>query len=529
LKIIKIKIMKPGKLSELPDLSICNPQHANFLATSHSPFIANDSKTKLATYSQEYRRADLRSKSITRIKSPIKPEANYNKEKVGAASKPNNPKLPSIQPRSRFSAIKPAKRKRLQNLYCISITQPSIPKPPEPPKICKKPSINVMNLLVPVNNAAEDNSTDLCENDPDSIEELESPLSPPDVSLLASAKFNSPALFSQPDESQDELINTEYSYMLQSSKLTSKSITHMTVKELESELQITSNVIRYHEVKVHLLTSDPIFQGIQGKLRKWRAGELLGQGSMGQVIKAFDVNTGNIIAVKRLFFNPNNPKQKDLIESLKQEANILKHFRNPNIVSYIGSEIIDENLYVYLEYVPGGSLAHLLGNIGPLPEKTIKVYMKQILKGVEYLHKNRVVHRDIKAANLLVDIDGTIKLSDFGCARRYESDMQSGLLNSVRGSLLWMAPEVIKQSGYGRRADIWSLGCTLIELFTGKPPWNNFDNSISAMLRIGLSSDLPEVPEAISPEARDFIYACLQRDAHLRPTASHLLHHPFVN
>jgi serine/threonine protein kinase len=155
--------------------------------------------------------------------------------------------------------------------------------------------------------------------------------------------------------------------------------------------------------------------------------------------------------------------------------------------------------------------------------------MKQILKGVEYLHKNRVVHRDIKAANLLVDIDGTIKLSDFGCARRYESDMQSGLLNSVRGSLLWMAPEVIKQSGYGRRADIWSLGCTLIELFTGKPPWNNFDNSISAMLRIGLSSDLPEVPEAISPEARDFIYACLQRDAHLRPTASHLLHHPFVN
>jgi len=197
----------------------------------------------------------------------------------------------------------------------------------------------------------------------------------------------------------------------------------------------------------------------------------------------------------------------------------------------MGSEIIDGNLFLYLEYIPGGSLGDLIRNFGPLSEKLIKIYIRQILKGLQYLHSKGIVHRDIKAANVLLDTCGTVKLSDFGCSGQISlssSHSENELLNSIKGSIPWMAPEVICQSKYGCKADIWSLGCLIIELKTGKSPWGKLDNFIQALFKIGRSQALPEFPVDISDNLKDFLCMCINRSQDLRPDVALLLNHPFL-
>ena len=197
----------------------------------------------------------------------------------------------------------------------------------------------------------------------------------------------------------------------------------------------------------------------------------------------------------------------------------------------MGSEIIDGNLFLYLEYVPGGSLGDLIRNFGPLSEKLIKIYIRQILKGLQYLHSKGIVHRDIKAANVLLDTCGTVKLSDFGCSGQISlssSHSENELLNSIKGSIPWMAPEVICQNKYGCKADIWSLGCLIIELKTGKSPWGKLDNFIQALFKIGRSQALPEFPVDISDNLKDFLCMCINRSQDLRPDVALLLNHPFL-
>lgn len=181
--------------------------------------------------------------------------------------------------------------------------------------------------------------------------------------------------------------------------------------------------------------------------------------------------------------------------------------------------------------MPGGSIKYLLDKYGPMCETLIKKYLKQVLNGLEYLHKNGIVHRDIKAANILVDLKGNIKLSDFGCASQLlQSSLgESELLNSLKGTLAWMAPEVVCQSKYGKKADVWSLGCTLIEMATGTTPWGKFKNYVQALQRIGLSKDIPDIPTDISDNLKDFISLCLKRIAADRPTIMQLKEHPFLN
>lgn len=255
----------------------------------------------------------------------------------------------------------------------------------------------------------------------------------------------------------------------------------------------------------------------------------MGQGTLGQVLRAFNTATGELFAVKRLLYNPDNSSQAEFVKQLEVEVNILSRLSHPNIVQYLGSEVVLDSHCTYLEYLSGGSLAHLISRFGPLPERVVKIYLRQVVKGLEYLHANGVVHRDLKCANILVDGEGEVKLADFGCAVKYEGSLQqSNLLTSLKGSILWMAPEVMRQSGYGRKADIWSLGCCGVEMLTGKPPWPSFDDVLQAIMRIGLSNDTPALPQDVSPEASDFLTACLQRDPKARPTSRALLEHPFL-
>ncbi|CAE7361829.1 NPK1 [Symbiodinium sp. KB8] len=223
---------------------------------------------------------------------------------------------------------------------------------------------------------------------------------------------------------------------------------------------------------------------------------------------------------------------KELAE-LQNEVDTLKAMNHPNIVRYIGTERSEDTLSIFLEYVRGGSIRGLLERFGRLDESIIRVYTRQLLLGLEYLHRNGIAHRDIKGANVLVDSDGTIKLADFGASKRLSSKTAS--LNKtgtgIKGTPLWMAPEVIRspQDARGwRKADVWSLGCTVYEMATGKPPFSEFDNPVTAMYHIACMETDPPIPESLSPIGQDFLRQCLQRDPQARANISTLLLHPFV-
>ncbi|KAJ4712055.1 Kinase superfamily protein [Melia azedarach] len=257
----------------------------------------------------------------------------------------------------------------------------------------------------------------------------------------------------------------------------------------------------------------------------WKKGQLLGRGTFGHVYLGFNSESGEMCAMKEVTLFSDDAKSKESAQQLGQEIALLSRLRHQNIVRYYGSETVDDKLCIYLEYVSGGSIYKILQDYGQLGESAIRSYTQQILCGLEYLHAKNTVHRDIKGANILVDPSGRVKLADFGMAKHITG--QSCPL-SFKGSPYWMAPEVIKNSnGCNLAVDIWSLGCTVLEMATTKPPWSQYEG-VAAMFKIGNSKELPAIPDHLSDEGKDFVRKCLQRNPLHRPTAAQLLEHPFV-
>ncbi|XVE58509.1 hypothetical protein DITRI_Ditri04bG0175200 [Diplodiscus trichospermus] len=258
---------------------------------------------------------------------------------------------------------------------------------------------------------------------------------------------------------------------------------------------------------------------------RWKKGKLLGRGTFGHVYVGFNSESGEMCAMKEVTLFSDDAKSKESSKQLMQEIALLSCLRHPNIVQYYGSEKVDDRLYIYLEYVSGGSIYKLLQEYGQLGELAIRSYTQQILSGLAYLHSKSTVHRDIKGANILVDPNGRVKLADFGMAKHIAG--QSCPL-SLKGSPYWLAPEVIRNSsGCNLAVDIWSLGCTVLEMATTKPPWSQYEG-VAAMFKIGNSKELPPIPDYLSDEGKDFVRQCLQRNPQHRPTAAQLLDHPFV-
>ncbi|KAF6170504.1 hypothetical protein GIB67_031912 [Kingdonia uniflora] len=279
-------------------------------------------------------------------------------------------------------------------------------------------------------------------------------------------------------------------------------------------------------------------ENLQSHLRmRWKKGRLLGRGTFGHVYAGFNSEGGHMCAIKEVKVISDDQTSKECLRQLNQEITLLGQLSHPNIVQYYGSELPkpkpftrndcqgEETLSVYLEYVSGGSIYKLLQEYGPFSEPVIQNYTRQILLGLAYLHGRNTVHRDIKGANILVDPNGEIKLADFGMAKHITSHCS---MLSFKGSPYWMAPEVIMNStGYSLAVDIWSLGCTILEMATSKPPWSQYEG-IAAIFKIGNSKDIPEIPETLSNDAKSFLMLCLQRDPFARPTAAQLLDHPFI-
>ncbi|KAB1202260.1 Mitogen-activated protein kinase kinase kinase NPK1 [Morella rubra] len=270
---------------------------------------------------------------------------------------------------------------------------------------------------------------------------------------------------------------------------------------------------------------------------RWRKGELIGCGAFGHVYMGMNLDSGELLAVKQVVFlvhvliaanSSSKEKAQAHIRELEEEVKLLKNLSHPNIVRYLGTVREEETLNILLEFVPGGSISSLLGKFGSFPEAVIRTYTKQLLIGLEYLHKNGIMHRDIKGANILVDNKGRIKLADFGASKQVVEMATISGAKSMKGTPYWMAPEVILQTGHSFSADIWSVGCTVIEMATGKPPWSQQYQEVAALFYIGTTKSHPPIPEHLSLEAKDFLLKCLQQEPNLRPAASELLQHPFV-
>ncbi|XP_017552980.1 mitogen-activated protein kinase kinase kinase 3 [Pygocentrus nattereri] len=260
----------------------------------------------------------------------------------------------------------------------------------------------------------------------------------------------------------------------------------------------------------------------------WRRGKLLGQGAFGRVYLCYDVDTGRELAAKQVQFDPASPETSKEVSTLECEIQLLKNLHHERIVQYYGClrDHNEKTLTIFMEYMPGGSVKDQLKAYGALTENVTRKYTRQILEGMSYLHSNMIVHRDIKGANILRDSAGNVKLGDFGASKRLQTIcMSSTGIRSVTGTPYWMSPEVISGDGYGRKADVWSLGCTVVEMLTEKPPWAEYE-AMAAIFKIATQPTNPVLPSHISEQTRDFIRRIFVEAKH-RPSAEELLRHPF--
>ncbi|KAJ7273745.1 hypothetical protein B0H12DRAFT_1090879 [Mycena haematopus] len=278
---------------------------------------------------------------------------------------------------------------------------------------------------------------------------------------------------------------------------------------------------------------DESSKGEQRTATKWIKGALIGAGSFGKVYLGMDASTGLLMAVKQVELPtgsaPNQERKKSMLSALEREIELLKDLQHDNIVQYLYSSLDDDYLNIFLEYVPGGSVTALLRNYGAFEEPLVKNFVRQILQGLIYLHERDIIHRDIKGANILVDNKGGIKISDFGISKKVEDGMGAGNRMhrpSLQGSVFWMAPEVVKQSGHTRKADIWSVGCLVVEMLTGEHPWATL-TQMQAIFKIG-SSAKPTIPSDISSDAQDFLLRTFELDQEARPSAAELLQHAWI-
>ncbi|KAH3670572.1 hypothetical protein OGAPHI_001087 [Ogataea philodendri] len=267
----------------------------------------------------------------------------------------------------------------------------------------------------------------------------------------------------------------------------------------------------------------------------WVKGELIGIGTFGKVYLALNVTTGEMIAVKQTVISKRFTSQretKEIMDTFRAEVDSLKDLDHVNIVQYLGFEKKDNIYSVFLEYVSGGSVGHLIRRYGRFDEDLIKFLTRQVLQGLSYIHSKGILHRDLKADNLLLEMDGICKISDFGISKKAKDIYANESAMSFQGTIFWMAPEIIDNTshkGYSAKVDIWSLGCVVLEMYAGKRPWSDFAIA-GAIFKLGAKS-APPIPEdtrkMMSETGSAFLDQCFQTDPDSRPTATELLQHKF--
>ncbi|XP_048136004.1 mitogen-activated protein kinase kinase kinase 18 isoform X2 [Rhodamnia argentea] len=269
-------------------------------------------------------------------------------------------------------------------------------------------------------------------------------------------------------------------------------------------------------------------------MASWVRGRCIGRGSFGTVCLGFHKRTGEVFAVKSVDTASCLPHQ---IESLENEIRILRSLPpSPHVVAYLRDDVTSSDgpakmtcRNLHMEYVPGGTAADLAarrgGKFSDVDEAVVRSQARCVVSALQQLHSRGIVHCDVKGTNILVGQDPrSAKLADFGSAIRIG---ESGDSIAPRGSPLWMAPEVIRGECQGPTSDVWSLGCAVVEMVTGRPPWEDH-GVVDTLSRIGYSSEIPEYPAQLSKQGRDFLDKCLRRDPEARWSCDRLLQHPFL-
>ncbi|KAL7701500.1 NPK1-related protein kinase-like [Lotmaria passim] len=291
------------------------------------------------------------------------------------------------------------------------------------------------------------------------------------------------------------------------------------------------------------LTPEMLQTSNAAELRRWRKGSLIGRGTYGSVYLGL-LPDGSFFAVKSVELGNRRAATDHLnaleLVSLSREINMMRRLRHRNLCTFKGVYYDAENtsINMFMEYIGGGSLSSLVKRFKPLPPSVVRSWTRQLLSGLLYLHTQHIIHRDIKGDNVLVDTSADpstlaqIKLVDFGAARRLTDAVSQS--STVIGTPYWMAPEVVGASGEGNgytyKADVWSVGCTVAEMLTGRPPWPSKASAPAAILMIASATGMPtEIPEAeATPGCLDFMRQCFTRDPAKRPTVQTLLHHPWI-
>ncbi|KIW67899.1 hypothetical protein PV04_07114 [Phialophora macrospora] len=286
---------------------------------------------------------------------------------------------------------------------------------------------------------------------------------------------------------------------------------------------------------------------------RWQQGQFVGGGTFGSVYAALNLDTGTLMAVKEIRLQ--DPQLiPTIVKQIGDEMGVLAVLDHPNIVSYYGIEVHRDKVYIFMEYCSGGSVAGLLEHGRIEDETVIMVYALQMLEGLAYLHSAHIVHRDIKPENVLLDHNGVIKYVDFGAAKiiarqgqtlmaaepaQARPPVEPGQLarqpqKTMTGTPMYMSPEVIRGDGpatsrFSGAADIWSLGCVILEMATGRRPWSTLDNEWAIMYNIAQGNP-PQLPseDQLSPAGIDFLKKCFERDPAKRSSAAELLQHPWI-
>lgn len=253
-------------------------------------------------------------------------------------------------------------------------------------------------------------------------------------------------------------------------------------------------------------------------MKRYNFGYELGRGAYGSVFSATDVLTNRQVAIKEIDLD-----SADDLSEVQQEIKILSTCKHPNITQYYGTEVVGTKLLIIMEFMGAGSCLDLL-SAGPFSETTISYIMGACLKALIYLHDQGKIHRDIKAANILVSTNGEVKLADFGVSTQLSNNLSKRI--TFVGTPYWMAPEIIKHDEYSFSADIWSLGITAIEMAFGRPPLSQF-HPFDVLSKI-INDDPPNLGSQFSDDFNDFVNLCLKKDPSDRSNSKSLLNHKFL-
>ncbi|KAH7414516.1 hypothetical protein DE146DRAFT_640571 [Phaeosphaeria sp. MPI-PUGE-AT-0046c] len=309
-------------------------------------------------------------------------------------------------------------------------------------------------------------------------------------------------------------------------------------KEKEAERQALGRVLEDSNEADRALTY--LSSSATNVTVRWQQGQFVGGGTFGSVYAAMNLDTGHLMAVKEIRLQ--DPQLiPTVVAQIRDEMGVLQVLDHPNIVSYYGIEPHRDKVYIFMEYCSGGSLAGLLEHGRIEDETVIMVYALQMLEGLAYLHDSGVVHRDIKPENILLDHNGVIKYVDFGAAKLIarqgrtlaaeHNATRQGRQGSMTGTPMYMSPEVIRGGSTGRHGavDVWSLGCVILEMATGRRPWASMDNEWAIMYHIA-QGDPPQLPsrDQLSDTGIDFLQKCFERDPAKRASAVELLQHEWI-